>query len=309
MSQWAGDLLGHGRGRRDRVQAGVLVPGARHPVGDERRRHRAADDEPEVARTGARDQAAIGAGDEPVEHLPRIGRAVRERSTEGGAKGREIDRPADRSVVQRRQVLDGQVGGSSQELRVGTISSDMGRPPIGREGAQGTAPCYREGRHDREHRHGSRVVPGLARSIHRRLAPPRSGRHRRPLQRRRALRLRPVRRGRHRPRRASSPRGWPTPTNRARGPPTTRCSRSTATPASPMDGRAISRTIARRSIASSPTSSSAASTTTAVAGSSPSTTCAVVRTPSRTERGRLAGPHPAGVRSSSDTHRAPSPAR
>ena len=38
MSQPAGDLLGDRRRRPDRVQPGVLVPGARQPVGGERRR-------------------------------------------------------------------------------------------------------------------------------------------------------------------------------------------------------------------------------------------------------------------------------
>ena len=67
----------------------------------------------------------------------------------------------------------------------------------GWKGAQGTAPCYRERLPRRgASGHGSRRLPGLARPLHRCLAPPRSGRHRRPVQRRRALRLRPVRRGR-----------------------------------------------------------------------------------------------------------------
>ena len=54
------DLLGDRRGRREHVQAGVLVPGAREPVGRQGRRLAAADDEPEVARPGAGDDAPIG---------------------------------------------------------------------------------------------------------------------------------------------------------------------------------------------------------------------------------------------------------
>ncbi len=55
-----GDLFGDGRCRRQHVQAGVLVPGARQPVGPDRRRDAAADDEPEITRAGASDEARLG---------------------------------------------------------------------------------------------------------------------------------------------------------------------------------------------------------------------------------------------------------
>ena len=58
----ARDLFDHrGRGR-GRVQAGVVVPTARQPVGRERGRVAAADDEPEVARSRDAQQPGCGRG-------------------------------------------------------------------------------------------------------------------------------------------------------------------------------------------------------------------------------------------------------
>ena len=65
----AHDLFDHGRGRPAHVQAGVLVPGGREPVGPERCGQAAADDEPEIAAARHRDEPGVGGRGQLLDHL------------------------------------------------------------------------------------------------------------------------------------------------------------------------------------------------------------------------------------------------
>ena len=65
-------------GRRHDVQRAVLIPRAGQPVGGHRHRHRAAGDEPEIARTGARDHAGIGGAGQLLDHPDRIVASLRQ---------------------------------------------------------------------------------------------------------------------------------------------------------------------------------------------------------------------------------------
>lgn len=79
-----GDVFDDRRGGRRRVDSRVLVPTARQPVGRERDGKAAADDEPEIARAGAGDEAAIGATHERVEDGGRIFALFRQRDVQRG---------------------------------------------------------------------------------------------------------------------------------------------------------------------------------------------------------------------------------
>jgi hypothetical protein len=90
------DLFDH-RGRGcGRIEAGVVVPTARQPVGRERGRVAAADDEPEVARSRDAQQSGCGAGREVGDHRLVGGRGLRRRAAERGAQ-----------LVQRRRRVHG----------------------------------------------------------------------------------------------------------------------------------------------------------------------------------------------------------
>ncbi len=82
----ARDLLDHGRGGRGRVQTGVVVPTARQPVGRERGGVAAADDEPEVARTGDAQQPGCRPRRELGDHGLVGGRGLRGGAAEHGAE-------------------------------------------------------------------------------------------------------------------------------------------------------------------------------------------------------------------------------
>ena len=64
------------------VEARVLIPRRRHPIGGDRHRHGAAGDEAEVARTGAGDDAGIGVGRQVLQDRDRIRAGSRQRSAE-----------------------------------------------------------------------------------------------------------------------------------------------------------------------------------------------------------------------------------
>ena len=78
----AGDLLDHGGRRAADVEAGVLVPGGRKPVGSERGRHRPADHEPEVAPARLGDEAGLGRVRELLEDDARVGRPLGQRAAQ-----------------------------------------------------------------------------------------------------------------------------------------------------------------------------------------------------------------------------------
>ena len=73
-----GDLLDRRRGRGQRPQAGVLVPGRGQPVGAQGRRQRAADHHPEEAAGRDRDQPRLARRGQQVDHVRGRGRSVRE---------------------------------------------------------------------------------------------------------------------------------------------------------------------------------------------------------------------------------------
>ena len=72
-----GHLLDDRRRRRQRVEAGVLVPGARQPIGREGRGHATADDKPEVARPGRPDQPGLDIGRQRLDDPLRILASIR----------------------------------------------------------------------------------------------------------------------------------------------------------------------------------------------------------------------------------------
>ncbi len=135
----AGDLLGDRRGRRDDVQAGVLVPGAGQPVGAERGRRAAADDEAEVARTGTRDEARVGGGRRAIRRRRsrRTARPGADRpSPRAGRPGRPVHRPAGwrASPGTRRRSRRSGRGVAALSVMAGPL-----RDPTGRWDATGRA--------------------------------------------------------------------------------------------------------------------------------------------------------------------------
>ena len=110
-----GDLLGDGRRRRQDVQAGVLVPRAGQPVGRERRGQPATDDEPEVARPGARDEPGVGGRGQRFDNGQWLRRAIRERAAHRGPELRDVDRAPDGTRLETRQVGGGDLGRAGQQ--------------------------------------------------------------------------------------------------------------------------------------------------------------------------------------------------
>ncbi len=84
------DLLDHRRSGRGGVQARVLVPRRREPVGGERRGQRAPDDEAEVARARTGREAGVRAGGERLDDVGRVLAGLRQRAAERGAQGRGV---------------------------------------------------------------------------------------------------------------------------------------------------------------------------------------------------------------------------
>jgi hypothetical protein len=93
----ADDLLDHGRGGRQDVQPRVLIPGARQPVGTDRRRQRATHDEAEVARPGRADDARIRGLREPLEHVGGVLAELWQLASQASAQLVPIDREAHRA--------------------------------------------------------------------------------------------------------------------------------------------------------------------------------------------------------------------
>ena len=105
-------FLGDRGGRRQGVQAAVLVPGTGQPVGTERGRQAATDDEPEVAPARAGDQARVGRGGQVLDHRERVRRMPRgaDASPIAGPQRRQVDRAADGAGRQRREVVGRDAG-------------------------------------------------------------------------------------------------------------------------------------------------------------------------------------------------------
>ena len=104
----------------------------------ERRRQAAADDEPEVARPGARDESRVGGGGEPLDDLERVGRAVGERPAHRRPQRREVDRTADGAGRERCQVVGRDAG--RPRTGVGRRRSSVDPPRIRRLGCATVRP-------------------------------------------------------------------------------------------------------------------------------------------------------------------------
>ena len=93
-------------GRRHDVEAGVLVPGRREPVGRHGGRQRAAGDEPEIARSGGGDEAGFGGTRQLLDDGQRLGGAVGQAEPPSACRRSSsvVDRP-DGSIAARCDVL------------------------------------------------------------------------------------------------------------------------------------------------------------------------------------------------------------
>src|SRR6185369_16476015 len=107
--------LGDRRRRPDRIEPGVVVPGAGQPVGRERARQRPSDHEPEVARPGARDQPRIRDRCQVVDDLARglasPGQRAAHRCHQLIVAGARPDAPRREAVEEVR----GELGGLAEE--------------------------------------------------------------------------------------------------------------------------------------------------------------------------------------------------
>ena len=111
-----GHLFRHGHGRAAGVQAGVLVPGRDQPVRGQRGGHAPADDEAEVARPRAGDQAGLGVGGQPLQHLRRVRAPRRQRPAQRRAQSGQVRARAHRPRGQPLQVPAGQGGRPRQQV-------------------------------------------------------------------------------------------------------------------------------------------------------------------------------------------------
>ena len=124
------DLLDDGSRRRPEIEPDVLVPDRGEPVGGERRRHRSADHEPEVARPAHRHQPAVDPGREVVDDGPWVGPGHWEGTAEAspqvgdGRPGLDADAP----FRQPRPVVDRHLRGVTQEVR--RVAITVGVDPL-----------------------------------------------------------------------------------------------------------------------------------------------------------------------------------
>ena len=112
----ASDLLDDRRRRAGDVDAGVLVPGRRQPVGRQRGRNATADDEAEVAAAGHTDESVVGGARELGDDRARIRRAVRQPASEPGAQLLDGCAREDRPAVERLEEVGGEVDGAVQQV-------------------------------------------------------------------------------------------------------------------------------------------------------------------------------------------------
>ena len=134
----ADHLLGdRGRGTT-RVEAHVLVPGRRQPVGAERSGKAAADDEAEVARRPRGDQSAVHRRDELVDDGGRVDRRVVQLTAEALAQVGERGRRTDGAIVDVAQVAPGVAGGRVEgRVEAGAVVDAPSRlPHLGSASAQ-----------------------------------------------------------------------------------------------------------------------------------------------------------------------------
>ena len=92
------------------VEAGILVPGRRQPVGGEGRGQAAADDEAEVAGPGAGHQTGLGRGGEVLDDRGGVGARRGERSPQRGAQRGQVGPRPHGAVGKRLQEAAGEAG-------------------------------------------------------------------------------------------------------------------------------------------------------------------------------------------------------
>ena len=100
----ARNFLDHRRARPADVEAGVLVPRRREPVGAERRGHRPADHEAEVAPAGHPDDARLRGGGQLADDALGVARPLGQRPAQRGAQLLDGGGGEDRPVGQPGQV-------------------------------------------------------------------------------------------------------------------------------------------------------------------------------------------------------------
>ena len=112
----AGHLLDDGGGRAAHVQARVLVPRRREPVGGERRGNGPADHEAEVAAARDRHEPGVRRLRELPHDLGGIDRSFRQRASERGAKLVHRHIRKDRTAVERAEEVARDRGGQAEEV-------------------------------------------------------------------------------------------------------------------------------------------------------------------------------------------------
>ena len=126
----AGDFFDDGCGRAGDVQAGVLIPRGREPVGRQRGGYAAADDEAEVASAGLGDDARVGGGGEMGDDGVRSSRFAREGPTQGCAEILERHAWEDRPRVQRLVKIRRNIGRMPEEPAQVVHRRPIGSPHV-----------------------------------------------------------------------------------------------------------------------------------------------------------------------------------
>ena len=120
-----GDLFDHGRGRPAGVEAGILVPRRRQPVGGEGGGQAAANDEAEVARARAGDEAGLGRRRQMLDDGPRLAPPRGQRPAEGAPERGQV-RPRPHGTVGKRvQELAGEIGDPAEQRGVAHSTSQQ----------------------------------------------------------------------------------------------------------------------------------------------------------------------------------------
>ena len=125
------DIFDDGSGRTGDVEARVLVPHARQPVGGKGSRDAAADHEPEVPRTAGSDETGFAGRSKFSDYRPRFGRLLGQVAAEALGEDGGIDVRADGPIGNGVQIVSREIGRESQEL-VEVVHGDppaVGYPP------------------------------------------------------------------------------------------------------------------------------------------------------------------------------------
>ena len=114
-----GHVLDHRRGRTEDVEASVLIPDRREPIGADGGGEAAADNEPEVARPARRDDAGVGGARQLGDDLPGVHALFGQRATQGrghlgGCRARPDGARGDAGEVAPRKI-----GGDGERVRSG----------------------------------------------------------------------------------------------------------------------------------------------------------------------------------------------